>query len=449
MNGLVALLAAASLVVPALATAADPLGATSYVGRARSAAARAEAASAQRAAAADRVSADAAADEASTAGGVAAPEAKAGPGEAAAAAAGEVPTVVSGRGPGSVLGRDGVPLAPETRVYIVQKGDTLWDIAGRFLANPFRWPAIWEKNRYIADPHWIYPGNPIDLAELERRLDAEQAEAEAAGRLPEAADAAYAPAAAPASPAGAPGAPEGDGEGLSRTRLALPERTPDFRLPVTQGFLSDDDEKGIGVVLDWNTETIMAGQHDSIYIALGRGQSARVGDRFTVLRRAEPVDHPVTGRRVGHRYLHLGEVVVTAVDGDVVTAEITTALDPIRRGDRVRAFEPAFVEVRPKLGAKAVEGVIVAPKYELEAAAQHDIVYIDRGVADGVEVGNTFVVVRPGRTAEADGRSVRLPPRTVGRLLVVSTAKRSASALVVESLEPLRRGDRIRLDVQP
>jgi hypothetical protein len=58
---------------------------------------------------------------------------------------------------GTVL-REGVP-----EVYVVQRGDTLWDIAAHFLRDPWRWPDIWHVNPEIANPHLIYPGDIIRL----------------------------------------------------------------------------------------------------------------------------------------------------------------------------------------------------------------------------------------------------------------------------------------------
>src|SRR5262245_520534 len=50
--------------------------------------------------------------------------------------------------------------------YIVERGDTLWDISARFLGNAYLWPQIWDQNKYITDAHWIYPGDPLILPKV-------------------------------------------------------------------------------------------------------------------------------------------------------------------------------------------------------------------------------------------------------------------------------------------
>ena len=60
-----------------------------------------------------------------------------------------------------------------TAYYIVVRGDTLWDIAARYLKSPYLWPQIWDQNKYVTDAHWIYPGDPILLPKM--AMVAEQA----------------------------------------------------------------------------------------------------------------------------------------------------------------------------------------------------------------------------------------------------------------------------------
>ena len=59
--------------------------------------------------------------------------------------------------------------APET--HTVRKGDTLWDLANKWLGDPHLWPQVWDQNRYILDSHWIYPGDPLAVPGKPARRD--------------------------------------------------------------------------------------------------------------------------------------------------------------------------------------------------------------------------------------------------------------------------------------
>ena len=60
-------------------------------------------------------------------------------------------------------------LGAEGQIYIIKKGDTLWDLSQRFIDDPYYWPNVWAKNPEITNPHLIFPGQKIRI--LDGRLE--------------------------------------------------------------------------------------------------------------------------------------------------------------------------------------------------------------------------------------------------------------------------------------
>ena len=56
---------------------------------------------------------------------------------------------------------DRTPEVPEE--YLVEEGDTLWDVCEYYFGEPRRWPTVWALNPHITNPHWIYPGDILRL----------------------------------------------------------------------------------------------------------------------------------------------------------------------------------------------------------------------------------------------------------------------------------------------
>ncbi|HEY5995487.1 MAG TPA: LysM domain-containing protein, partial [Candidatus Deferrimicrobiaceae bacterium] len=46
---------------------------------------------------------------------------------------------------------------PDGLRYKVAAGDTLWDLSAKYLGSPWKWTELWERNRFLTNPHYIYP----------------------------------------------------------------------------------------------------------------------------------------------------------------------------------------------------------------------------------------------------------------------------------------------------
>jgi hypothetical protein len=316
--------------------------------------------------------------------------------------------------------------------HTVERGDTLWDISGRYLQNPWYWPRVWSFNPQIENPHWIYPGDEVRLQQD--------------GATPLSQD----PMADLSS--GTFHNPGSDDVTLAgRIGVQLPKNL----LAPRVGFVTEQELAESGsLAKSWEEKTLLM-EGDRIYIEWDATQPVEVGGNYVIYRTDRSISHPEEGGTVGYltRILGTARVVEARPNAQYVTAVISSSLSEIERGDRIGPMADALSHrVSRSANAAEVNAFILATLEDnLAELGQGHLVFLDRGSADGVATGNTFDVVRAGDGLDDDGYTPyydeTLPRENIGSLIVVDVKEKTSAAIVVRSIRELRIGDRLEMRV--
>ena len=353
-----------------------------------------------------------------------------------------------------VLGQ--APSAPAPRqdipgIYVVKKGDTLWDIAQTFFGDPLTWPDIWKRNPFINDPHWIYPGQELTLGDVVRMLSEAappqpepeepvvEVEPEPVVVSPPTPPTRIIQAAPPAETAAA--APATD----TNVLMLLDEPQPAYRREtyMRTGFITRRSEIPRNRVVGIGEEGNSATQYDTITVDIPPGGSIRPGSMLAVLTVGDQVKHPDTGDDLGvvMRVKGIAEV-VSQVDGQSL-CRVTENFDPILMNDRVM---PASISEAPIFDAwvkpeRTIRATILAINEPLISIHISDIIYIDRGSNDGVSPGDRFTIY-----SRADDRAAANDRPAMGELQAVNVMPTETAVMVVSMRDnTIRIGDRAEL----
>ncbi len=344
-------------------------------------------------------------------------------------------------------------------MYTVVKGDTLWDISGRFLKEPWRWPEIWNMNReQIKDPHWIYPGDVISLS-----FDANGRpllSVGAGGRFGD---------------TGVGGtvklSPQVRSDPKALAIPSIPVRVigPFLTLPLVVDAGALDNAPRIVSTEDGR---VIVGAGNLIYSA---GMRPSQGTKWQVYRPGAALLDPVTQEVLGYEATYLGDARVTKF-GEASTLEVLRSAQEINRGDRLTpTVESTLPSYSPHAPDTFVKGAIVSVKGALGDAAQYSVISINLGKKDGMEIGHVLSVLQKGdvvstsdqgepgfaerwgfsglktllpaqeESKDKDGgqlaSEVKLPDERNGLAFVFRVFDRVSFALVMSSRRPMKVGD--------
>lgn len=343
---------------------------------------------------------------------------------------------------------------PDT--YVVKRGDTLWDIAGRFLQRPWLWPEIWQANPQIKNPHLIYPGDIISLAYLDR--------------------------------VGMQAGPRTDGP---INAVPLGEIEP---------FLKDlrvvDNLDGLPYVVGLEEDRLRSSNGQVAYV---RGlDGIAPGQRYLVVRpekryrhvdragyccdlfQAEDLDPRSQPMREGGTmwsnivfpskgtefigYELMAQSTGTVTRGEVAGIQASTLLldsegREVRVGDRLvpveaQPYDLQFFPHPPKVQMEYGRMQVMAVADTMTTGGPRDVIAISGGSAQGVDNGTVFSVWRRGNSVTdrvKDGldrdedvtmfeQKVRLPDEFAGHAMVFRTFDKVSYALVMSSVKPTRVG---------
>lgn len=306
--------------------------------------------------------------------------------------------------------------------YTVVRGDTLWGIAERFTDSPWRWPELWNLNKdQIRNPHRIYPGNVIVLDRGRGQLALDNT-VKLSPRV--------------------------------RAESTAKDVIPSIPPHIIEPFLSrplviepDGLERAPSIVAAEDGRVLLGNGG----VAYARGMDDSKELSWLIYRRGEPLIDPDTQLTLGYEAIYLGTARVARA-GDPARIVLTSVTQEVVIGDRlVPAGGLQIVDYAPHAAAASLQGRVMSiygGVASLGEAGKHSIVTLNRGKADGVEVGHVMAlygasmqVADATRPKGSPDSMITVPGERYGLVFVFRVFDRVSYALVMQASKPVRALD--------
>jgi len=197
-------------------------------------------------------------------------------------------------------------------------------------------------------------------------------------------------------------------------------------------FVTTNVVQDLGEIKATSKEAIFIHNHDVIYVNFDKSAKVKPGDLFSVYTNGGEVKHPISDRS-GFLYTTTAQIKALKKIDDVWECAVVEQSGLVQRKDRITVYTPKLGKVETTFSKRNVEAAIIGSyKESLSGIAFGDVVYLDRGRADGVELGNIFQVY----SFVDRGTQKKITPSPtykIGELTVINITDNFATALVTSS----------------
>ncbi len=329
-----------------------------------------------------------------------------------------------------------VPLADDApNRYVVQRGDTLWDISSTFLRDPWYWPEIWQVNPQVENPHLIYPGDILSLIYIDGQPRLRLERGVRAERL----------------------SPQIRVQQLDEAINTISyEQIAAF---LTRGLVLEKGQVSqLPYMLASRGDHLIAGMGNDIYVREeNNGLELRgLGSRYSVVKIGDPLHDPDDGDLLGYEATYVGQGQMRR-SGDPATIRLIESTREARAGDRLIDQEIDIpLNFFPKAPVNEINGQIISVVDGVSLIGQYQVVVLNRGLNHGLAAGDVLSVFELGETVRdrfrnsggssflaVGGERVKLPDERAGTIMVFKSYERISYALVMEAESEIEVLDRI------
>ena len=319
--------------------------------------------------------------------------------------------------------------------YLIEKGDTLWDLAGKWLGDPHLWPQVWDQNRYILDSHWIYPGDPLTVPGKPTVVPPE-------GPAPSADAGATEEVAAPSDSGTAQTEPVATPTAPASTAPAMIQ-VADAHDLYCSGWIEAEREAGALAIAGGELEKLGTADDDIVYLSQGRNQGVAPGSEFLVVRPDHGVQHPATGETIGTYFQRMGRVRVLCTQENTATAIVVNACEALMPGDELLPWQDMAGPLLDRIpGAdRCADPSGLAQGYVVDGGAD-ELISVGTGNVINADLGEA-AGIRPGSVLTLYRDNGDLPRIVLGQAVVLTVDGDTSTIKVVTSGREIRKGDRV------
>lgn len=322
--------------------------------------------------------------------------------------------------------------------YIVVKGDTLWDIAGKFLKHPWHWSEIWQANPQIENPQLIYPGDELWLADCDGKTCLKLTRGIITGKL----------------------SPE-------MREIELEKEVATVPLSAISPFLSrprvvgEETLEAAPYIVAGSEERLISGAGDKVYV---RGINIDNGKHYNVFREGIVYQDPETEEILGFEAIYIADAWLHKM-GDPATVELRTTSREVIIGDLLLEIDDTNFDLSfiPRPPTREIDGSILSVFDGVSQVGQYQVVVLNLGAREGLESGHVVSIHQLGNTvkdivlsgvADEDyfnanksgkGRNVTvsLPNEYAGVAMVFKVYEKVSYAIVMKAIRAIHVGDKI------